>query len=319
MSFDAAYIAFRCPACEKPVFEDCELPYFDERADSRGDAVEEADCSALCECGEELTFTITAYGADYYEVEPKGEEQIRVMLYQPPTIEDEEQFEMFLDPPDLDDPYRIFLRSSSGLAALGRVEVQAERLEQAQFRMLYANHIAIMEAYLCDRLIDLVAYDHEVLREFVLKHKNLKSMTVSIHSVLGNPSIARKSAIDYLRNFLYHKLNDVAGIYRDAFDIDIFSNVARKEALAEMVKVRHDLVHRNGRDKNGRLHTFQPIDLSRVGQAVGGLVHETETALEHLIRMKRFKQFETPPPSAPEPINWDDVSEEEIFAAHGDQ
>jgi hypothetical protein len=117
MSFDAAYIAFRCTACNKTVFEDCELSVFDETADSRGDAVEEAECSALCECGAEHTFTIAAYGADYYEVEPKGEERIRVMLYQPPSIEDEEQFEMFLDPPDVDDPYRIFLRSSSGLAA----------------------------------------------------------------------------------------------------------------------------------------------------------------------------------------------------------
>jgi len=25
--------------------------------------------------------------------------------------------------------------------------------------MPYANHIAIMEAYLCDRLIDLISYD----------------------------------------------------------------------------------------------------------------------------------------------------------------
>ncbi|NRP17847.1 hypothetical protein LPJGGPFB_01074 [Ensifer adhaerens] len=316
---DEPYIAYRCRTCDQVVTQDCDFPYFDETAEYRHETVDQTDCVAVCSCGEQCTFTITAYGANYCEVVAQGDREITVMLYRPPSIEDEEQYEMFLDPPDLDDPYRIFLRSSSGLAALGRVDVQAERLEQAQFRMLYANHIAILEAYLCDRLIDLVAYDDEVLRKFVLKHKNLKSMTVPVHSVLGHPGIARKSALDYLRNFLYHKLNDVGGIYRDAFDIDIFTNVARKEALAEMVKVRHDLVHRNGRSKDGQLHTIQPIDLSRVGQAVAVLVHETENALEHLIKMKRFKQFENPPPATPEPINWDDVSEEEVVAALGDQ
>ncbi|AMD60879.1 hypothetical protein AWN88_22440 [Agrobacterium tumefaciens] len=315
---DEPYIAYRCPACDQVVTQDCDFPYFDETADYRHEAVDQTDCVAQCSCGEQHIFTITAYGANYCEVVAQGDQDIKVMLYSPPSIEDEEQYEMFLDSPELDDPYRIFLRSSSGLSGLARVEVPVERLEQAQYRMLYANHIAILEAYLCDRLIDLVSYDNEVLRKFVLRHKPLKSMTVSIHSVLGHPGIARKQALKYLRDFLFHKLDAVQAIYRDAFDIDVFANTARKDALAEMVKIRHDLVHRNGRDKEtGRLHAFEPIDLSRVSQAVGGLVHEIENQLAYHVRLKRFRLFENPPPATPEPINFGELSDEEAEAAVG--
>jgi len=313
---DPSYIAYRCPSCATIVFEDCELPAFDETSDSRGDAVEETECVGQCSCGEEIEFTITAYGANYYEVVAREEPRLTVALYYPPTIEDEEEYEMFLDPPELDDPYRIFLRSSSGLSGLARIELPVERLEQSQFRMLYANHIAIMEAYLCDRLIDLISYDDEVLRQFVIKHQPLKSMTVPVHSVLGHPEIARKQALKYLRDFLYHKLDAVQSIYKDAFGINVFTNAARKEALAEMIRIRHDLVHRNGRDKlTGEMHTFQPIELSRVSQAVAGLVHEIENSLQHHVRMKRFRLFETPPPAAAQPIDFNELSDEEVEAA----
>lgn len=315
---DASYIAYRCPSCATVVFEDCELPYFDETADSRADAVNETDCVGQCSCGEEIEFTITAYGANYFEVVARKEADLKVALYYPPTIEDEEEYEMFLDPPELDDPYRIFLRSSSGLSGLARIELPVERLEQSQYRMLYANHIAIMEAYLCDRLIDLISYDDEVLREFVLKHQPLKSMTVPIHSVLGHPEIARKQSLKYLRDFLYHKLDAVQSIYKDAFGINVFANVARKQALAEMIRVRHDLVHRNGRDKDtGKVHKFEPIELSRVSQAVGGLVHEIENSLQQHVRMKRFRQFENPPPATTEPIDSNELSDEEVETARG--
>lgn len=313
---DASYIAYRCPSCASVVFEDCELPYFDETADSRGDAVDETECVGQCSCGEEIEFTITAYGSNYYEIAAREEGDLKVALYYPPTIEDEEEYEMFLDSPELDDPYRIFLRSSSGLSGLARLELPVERLEQSQYRMLYANHIAIMEAYLCDRLIDLISYDDEVLRGFVLKHQPLKSITVPVHSVLGRPDIARKQALKYLRDFLYHKLDAVQSIYKDAFGINVFANTARKEALAEMIRIRHDLVHRNGRDKEtGQVHRFEPIELSRVSQAVGGLVHEIENSLQHHVRMKRFQQFENPPQAAAQPIDFNELSDEEAEAA----
>lgn len=120
---DASYIAYRCPSCASVVFEDCELPCFDETADSRGDAVDETECVGQCSCGEEIEFTITAYGANYYEIAAPEDRDLKVALYYPPTIEDEEEYEMFLHSPELDDPYRIFLRSSSGLSGLARLEL----------------------------------------------------------------------------------------------------------------------------------------------------------------------------------------------------
>ncbi|WP_313523063.1 hypothetical protein [Shinella sp.] len=155
-------------------------------------------------------------------------------------------------------------------------------------------------------------------RESKLKHQPLKSMTVPVHSVLGYLDIARKQTLKYLRDFLYHKLDVVQSIYKDACGINVFANAAREEALAEMIRIKHELVHRNGRDKEtGQLHTFEPVELSCVSQAVGRLVHEIENSLQHHVRMKRFRQFGDPPQAAAQPIDFNELSDEEAEAARG--
>lgn len=318
MTISAPYVAFRCTECNEIVSEECELPPYDSTSETGRDGVGTDDLDVFCpHCQTAHEITITAWQLNYWEVESRHTmlRRQKIFLHVPPLLDDEDEFEMSHENERLDDPYRIFVRSSSGLHALARVGMANDRLEQAQLRMMYANYIATLEAYLCDRLIGLVTYSDAVLKKFLSGHKKLGTKPIPLQAILGNPSIVIEQVEEHLKSQLYHKIDVVSELYRDAFGIDVFKNSDRKVALEAAIKLRHDIVHRNGRAKNGVMISLDHSMVTRVNMLVGGLVNEVETALEELIKKKSFYEFEHPRPMVHSFAT--DVSEEEIEAAGG--
>lgn len=318
MAISSPYVAFRCAECDEIVSEECVLPPYDLMAETGRDAVGTEDLQVVCPyCETEHEITITAWQLNYWEVESRHPmlRQLKILLYVPRHFDDEEEFEMFLADERLDDPYRIFVRSSSGLHALAKVDFANDRLEQAQLRMMYANYIAMLEAYLCDRLISLVTYNDAVLKKFLSAHKKLGTKNIPLQAILGNPSIVLEQVEEHLKSQLFHRVEVVMELYRDAFGIDVSKNSDRKVALEAAIKLRHDIVHRNGRAKDGVMISLDDSMVTRVNMLVSGLVNEVETALEEVITEKSFYEFEHPRPKAYEPVT--EASEEELEAAGG--
>jgi hypothetical protein len=70
----------------------------------------------------------------------------------------------------------------------------------------------------------------------------------------------------YLRNMVWHNLAKANAMYRAAFDIDLFKLLGdeNKAILLRAVEHRHDCVHRNGTDKEGKkLDVFTKNTLSK--------------------------------------------------------
>ena len=61
-----------------------------------------------------------------------------------------------------------------------------------------------------------------------------------------------------LLGLIYHKLDKIKAIYKITFNID-FPDIGD---LMKKVNIRHDLVHRNGKNKNGREHTISKTELN---------------------------------------------------------
>lgn len=313
MAADEPYLAFRCPGCDHVVLQDVELPSFDETADYRSDARSTLASIAVCdECEAEYVIDITAEGNDSYEREIRGHRRRLIMLGLPPQFEERDDYEFWLDDDQLDDPYRIFLRSSSGLMNLAKADV-TDRLERALFTMLYANSFAILEAYLCDRLVSLVTYNEDVLKGFLSRYDKLGASKIPLQAVLGNPRIVYQQVDYHLKALIYHKFADVEGVYKAAFGIDVFPDAKVKRFLEAATEIRHDCVHRNGRDKTGAQRDISPIALSELSRAVSAVVQHIERALDHPIKLRRFYFAENPEPNDASSV--EDRSEEEMLAA----
>ena len=79
---------------------------------------------------------------------------------------------------------------------------------------------------------------------------------------------------------MYHNLFKIKNIYKIAFDINFPDNTAD---VMRKVSVRHDLVHRNGKDKEGNLITITKDELNETYNLVYDFIKKIDTQLNERI------------------------------------
>ena len=81
--------------------------------------------------------------------------------------------------------------------------------------------------------------------------------------------------ISTLSDLVYHNLHKIKSIYKDTIGVDI-GNI---EEISKAIQIRHDIVHRNGKDKEGHERIIQKdevLDLSdRVSAFIDSIEHKT--------------------------------------------
>jgi hypothetical protein len=118
-------------------------------------------------------------------------------------------------------------------------------------RMIFTQGIAAMEAYLGDTLKNGVLGSSAATRAMLVGDKVLSKMAISLTDIAANPMIVRDTVAKYLSDLIYHKLSPIGELYKIAFGISIFPSKDTADKLFAAVNLRHDCVHRNGKDKAG--------------------------------------------------------------------
>lgn len=118
-------------------------------------------------------------------------------------------------------------------------------------RLLYVNVITAVETYLCDVFISSVGKNPALLRKFVETTPEFKTEKVSVSDVFKAIDEIEKKAKSYLVDVVWHHLGKVKPMFKSTLDIDFPNDIG---VLSKAVFVRHDLVHRNGKTKDGGDH-----------------------------------------------------------------
>lgn len=117
-------------------------------------------------------------------------------------------------------------------------------------RMVFMQCWSIFEAFLSDKIIKSAHENQVIIEKLYEKHADLKKLSFSGASLLKDPSVHKKTAMQYLRRHLYHDPKKVISLYTTAFgklkDADINIQEPMK-ILTDLVLIRHDCVHRNGK------------------------------------------------------------------------
>lgn len=166
-----------------------------------------------------------------------------------------------------------FESSINTIRKLNESELTADRsLHKQMAYMLYANVITALETYLCDRFISLVKKDEKTLRKFVESFNDYNDERFSLSELFIKYEEIESKAIESMKGVLYHNLPKVSGMYRDTFGIKfpVFSEVFKS------VLIRHDLVHRGGKTKDGAFHDLNSDSV----EVVIGLCSKLVEALE---------------------------------------
>ncbi len=145
-------------------------------------------------------------------------------------------------------------------------------------RMVFAQQVSALEAYLGDTLIKAVQAKPEALARLVAADKDLNAEKFTLADIAANPGLLGEKVAAYLRAILYHNLAKVDFLYRTALDVRVLGDKANNALLLQAIRHRHDCVHRNGMDKDGNhLTVFTKAHVQDVANAMRTLVDRIET------------------------------------------
>ena len=129
------------------------------------------------------------------------------------------------------------------------------------YKMSYAHAVTLLESFLVDTLKSLVSEHDKLFNNAIANVDELKKARYSLKELANNKLCARSLAIMKLSGITYHNMPKAIKTYGDVlgtpFDIDI-------NKVIEITKVRHDIVHRNGKTRTGENIHIKEIDLEQM-------------------------------------------------------
>ena len=145
--------------------------------------------------------------------------------------------------------------------------------KQPYYCMLYSSIISALEAVFCDRISrEIVRSDATIDRVFDNHHK-FKSWKVPIAEIHKIYRSRNAIVLDHLNSIVWRRTQDVERVYEAAlaerFDF-------RRAWLSEAIEKRHDIVHRNGRTKEGAILAISPHDFVTLHDKAEALVIELD-------------------------------------------
>jgi uncharacterized protein (TIGR02646 family) len=168
--------------------------------------------------------------------------------------------------------------SALGGPSQGMSDAEARYLRN----LLYANVVGALEAYLSDTLISAVTRNQKSLRRFVESFLDFKREKFELREVFERHGTIRDRAIIAMRDIIYHDLPKVNGIYRDALGFEL-PDIGE---LMKCVLVRHDIVHRNGKSKDGTVQSVSQAELEALCDAAAAFVAEVEESVRTAIALE---------------------------------
>jgi hypothetical protein len=216
-----------------------------ESKDGYIDGDHEATCD---ECGENFWMTMYVGNYDAY-IEMENPEEISNVKIDEISQEELEyqakQFEAISDNTHL---FQTFKSGIDKLKKLNAINLTAE-LEYILKLQIYTGVISTMETFLSDAFINLTLADKKLIKKFVQSYPDFRQRRIEFRDIFEQYEKVDEIVKAVLLDIIYHDLRKVREMYRTTFEID-FPDL---EKPVQCVLLRHDIVHRNGKTKNGEV------------------------------------------------------------------
>jgi hypothetical protein len=166
--------------------------------------------------------------------------------------------------------------------------------EQCFRRMIFANIITTLETYLSDRFVSSITSNPKALRNFVETYPRFKKEAIKLSDIFkksDNLELQVKSML--LSEVVWHRLVNVGKMFTDTFGLD-FPEPENHKDLLRAIDIRHDLVHRSGKTKNGIEHTITPEGIEQIIVKADALVSwiDEQNDKFNVEEVKEFKDSE---------------------------
>ena len=174
--------------------------------------------------------------------------------------------------------YHTFSSEISSLRVLNESEQSDPNARKILKRQICINAITCLETYLSDAFVHTVLSSKKYLKLFFTTFRDFKDQKLSMNELFDYADKAEEKAKEAMLEVIYHNLPKVSKMYEATLGIS-FPNISQ---IQKDIAVRHDLVHRNGKTKEGK-EIF--IDKADVDEIISRIENFVET-LDHMLRAK---------------------------------
>ena len=154
--------------------------------------------------------------------------------------------------------YGTLTNALDTIHALSSTSVSA-MLEQPFRRLLFANAITVLEAFLSDIFINRVTGDPELLQRYIDKDPAF-DRKIAYGDILREAEKLQDTVRSELLSIVWHDVGKAKMRYATVLRIDLGDMAPIGRAVAK----RHDIVHRNGRCKDGTMLIVTTDDLDNL-------------------------------------------------------
>jgi hypothetical protein len=151
-----------------------------------------------------------------------------------------------------------------------------DELGGAYLRLLFANAISALETYLSDTFINRVFADQELLQTYVDSEPKFKERKVAFKDVLREAARLEDEARKELLDVVWHNIAKVKPMYAQVLEVDL----GNLDTLGAAIRKRHDIVHRNGRSREGQLIEVSSSDVEQLLLEIDALALRVEAKLD---------------------------------------
>ncbi|WP_353078216.1 hypothetical protein [Flavobacterium sp.] len=242
-------------------------------ADKASDSYNSNEDYTVCDhCGKEYNIEVNAGYADGYVEIYEIDDKTLIKITEIDEEYDEyidEQIETYLYTSNF---LNIFDTEIKKLKDLNNLTIGDIELEKTLRRQIYSGSITCLEDYLSTTLINKVLNDDELFKRFVRTFKNIKDRKFSLGEIFEKHEQLKDIVKKELLDIIFHDLAKVKGMYEDTFEIE-FPII---EEVAKIVSNRHNMVHRNGKDKDGNEILIDKDSVEKVIEKVEVFIHSVD-------------------------------------------
>ena len=174
--------------------------------------------------------------------------------------------------------YDSFQNEISNVRQLNDIQLESPDLLIVLKRQLYITAIGALETFLSETFINVMNESPDYFRNFVETYPNFKERKFQLNEIYREYDKLQDTAKKEILEVIYHNLAKVRNMYVSTFKIE-FPDISE---LSKAVNTRHDLVHRNGKTKDG-------ADVTVNKEIVTELLNQISVFIEHISKSLNLK------------------------------
>lgn len=225
--------------------------------DSYNDNVDYAVCP---KCNEEYHIAVCAsYAGGYIDIHELDDESEIEVEEIPEPYDDyyDDRYEAISENRQFFKNYKSEIES---LVKLNDIELTEMELNKTLKRQIFIGVITAVETFLSDTFINLTLTNDEYLKNFIETHPEFKKRKLEFKEIYKAQENLKKIAKDVMLDMLYHDLLKIREMFKSTFKIEF----PELKNIIKEVSIRHHMVHRSGKTKDGELIEISKDDVERV-------------------------------------------------------